>query len=112
MIHSSRMPVYLYFVDAFAFTASAISAAGALQSLLGFVFPLFAQDMYVKFGYGGGNSLLAGLAIVINIPFPIWIWYKGEGIRKRSVAFCAPQFQICFTDGVPLHFEGSITALY
>jgi hypothetical protein len=33
--------------------------------------------MYVKLGYGGGNSLLAGLAIVIGIPLPIWIWYKG-----------------------------------
>jgi hypothetical protein len=60
------------------------------QSLLGFVFPLFGQDMYVKLGYGGGNSLLAGLAISIGIPFPIWIWYKGEDIRKRSAAFLSP----------------------
>ena len=60
------------------------------QSLLGFVFPLFGQDTYVKLGYGGGNSLLAGLAIFIGIPFPIWIWYKGEDIRKRSAAFLSP----------------------
>jgi hypothetical protein len=40
--------------------------------------------MYAKLGYGGGNSLLAGLAIGIGIPFPIWIWYRGEDIRKRS----------------------------
>ena len=40
--------------------------------------------MYAKLDYGGGNSLLAGLAIVIGIPFPIWIYYYGEGIRTRS----------------------------
>jgi hypothetical protein len=85
--------VYLYLVDAFAFTASAVSGAAVLQSLLGFIFPLFGQDMYTKLGYGGGNSLLAGLAIVIGIPFPIWIWYKGEDIRKRSAAFLAPDLR-------------------
>jgi MFS family permease len=88
------LSVYLYLVDAFAFTASAVSAAAVFQSLLGFVFPLFGQDMYVKLGYGGGNSLLAGLAIVIGIPFPIWIWYKGEDIRKRSAAFLAPNLRL------------------
>jgi hypothetical protein len=77
-------------VDAFAFPASAISAAAFLQSPLGFAFPLFGQDMYLKLGYGGGNTLLAGLAIVIGIPFPIWIWYKGEGIRRKSPIFLSP----------------------
>jgi hypothetical protein len=95
-------------VDAFAFAAGATPAlslapeAAMFQSLLGlgFVFPLFGQDMYVKLGYGKGNSLLAALAIVIGIPFPIWIWYKGEDIRQRSNTFlpriCVlhPQFYI------------------
>ena len=40
--------------------------------------------MYEALGVGGGNSLLAGLAIVIGIPFPILIWYKGEEIRSRN----------------------------
>ena len=84
MIGSPSIQVQLYLVDAFAFTASAVSGAAVLQSLLGFIFPLFGQDMYTKLGYGGGNSLLAALAIVIGIPFPVWIWYKGEDIRKRS----------------------------
>jgi len=52
--------------------------------LLGFAFPLFGAQMFAKLGYGGGNSLLAGLAIVLGIPFPIWIYYAGEGIRARS----------------------------
>ena len=101
MIDSLSMAVYLYLVDAFAFPASAISAAAVFQSALGFTFPLFAQDMYNRLGYGGGNSLLAGLAIVIGIPFPIWIWYKGEGIRAKSAAFLATQvrfFEFCSFD--------------
>jgi predicted MFS family arabinose efflux permease len=78
------LPIQLYLVDAFSFAASALSAASVFRSLLGFAFPLFGQQMYTKLGYGGGNSLLAALAIVIGIPFPVWIWYKGEDIRKRS----------------------------
>jgi hypothetical protein len=98
MIHLPSVPVYLYLVDAFAFPASAVSAAAVFQSILGFTFPLFAQDMYNRLGYGRGNSLLAGLAIVIGIPFPIWVWYKGESIRAKSAAFLATQvhFFECF----------------
>ncbi|KIM81265.1 hypothetical protein PILCRDRAFT_72101 [Piloderma croceum F 1598] len=81
----------LYIVDAFAFPASALSAAAVFESLLGFTFPLFGQDMYIKLGYGGGTSLLASLAVVIGIPFPIWVWYKGEGIRKRSAVFMSQE---------------------
>jgi MFS family permease len=78
------LPIQLYLVDAFSYAASALAAAAVFRSLLGFAFPLFGEQMYHKLGNGGGNSLLAGLAIVIGIPFPIWIWFKGEDIRKRS----------------------------
>ncbi|KIM90654.1 hypothetical protein PILCRDRAFT_811100 [Piloderma croceum F 1598] len=81
---TTYLPIQLYLVDAFTYAASAVSAAAVFRSLLGFAFPLFGEQMYAKLGYGGGNSLLAGLAIVIGIPFPIWIWYKGEEMRKRS----------------------------
>lgn len=30
------------------------------------------------------TQLLAGLAIVLGIPFPIWIYYKGEEMRARN----------------------------
>ena len=30
------------------------------------------------------KQLLAGIAIVIGIPFPIWIYYKGEELRARN----------------------------
>ncbi|RDB30839.1 hypothetical protein Hypma_005829 [Hypsizygus marmoreus] len=81
---SSFLPISLYLVDAFRFAASATAAASVFRSLLGFAFPLFGQQMFDTLGLGGGNSLLAGLAIVLGIPFPVWIYYKGEAIRLKS----------------------------
>ncbi|KAF8830696.1 hypothetical protein HHX47_DHR2001051 [Lentinula edodes] len=78
------LPIQLYLVDAFQFAASALAAAAVLRSILGFAFPLFGAQMYAALGYGGGNSLLGGLAIVLGIPFPIWIYYKGEQMRARN----------------------------
>ncbi|KAF5390887.1 hypothetical protein D9757_004505 [Collybiopsis confluens] len=78
------LPIQLYLVDAFQYAASALAAASVLRSLLGFAFPLFGSQMYAALGYGGGNSLLGGLAIVLGIPFPIWIYYKGEAMRARN----------------------------
>lgn len=40
--------------------------------------------MFEALGVGGGNSLLAGLAIVLGIPFPIWIYYCGERMRSNN----------------------------
>ncbi len=56
--------------------------------------------MFDALGLGGGNSLLAGahfsiltgsiaedfegLGILLGIPFPVWIYYKGEAVRLRS----------------------------
>ncbi|KAG6873670.1 hypothetical protein C0995_012604 [Termitomyces sp. Mi166 len=81
---SSFLPIQLYLVDAFRFAASATAAASVFRSMFGFVFPLFGQQMFHALGLGGGNSLLAGLAIVLGIPFPVWIYYKGESIRLNS----------------------------
>ncbi|KAG2132085.1 major facilitator superfamily domain-containing protein [Suillus clintonianus] len=83
-IMTASLAIQLYLVDTFTYAASAVAAASTLRSLLGFAFPLFGQQMLAALGYGGGNSLLAGLAIVIGIPFPIWIYYAGERMRARS----------------------------
>ena len=40
--------------------------------------------MKAALGNGGGNSLLAGLGIVLGIPFPVWLWFYGEKVRARS----------------------------
>ncbi|KAG2359620.1 hypothetical protein BDR07DRAFT_1291932 [Suillus spraguei] len=81
---TSFLPIQLYLVDTFTYAASATAAASMLRSLLGFAFPLFGEQMFAALGYGGGNSLLAGLAIIIGIPFPVWIYFAGERIRTKS----------------------------
>jgi hypothetical protein len=81
---STFLPIQLYLVDSFAYAASATAAAALFRSLLGFAFPLFGQQMFDALGLGGGNSLLAGLAIVLGIPFPVWIYYKGAEMRARN----------------------------
>ncbi|KAG6916739.1 hypothetical protein DXG01_005559 [Tephrocybe rancida] len=97
----SFLPIQLYLVDAFQYAASATAAALVFRSMLGFAFPLFGQQMFDTLGLGGGNSvntisyraevsshpnsqLLAGLAIILGIPFPVWIYYRGEAIRLNS----------------------------
>jgi len=78
------LPIQLYLVDTFEYAASALAAASVFRSILGFAFPLFGEQMFARLGYGGGNSLLAGLGIVIGIPFPVWLWFNGERIRSNS----------------------------
>ena len=82
LLHS--LPIQLYLVDTFQFAASSLAAASVFRSFFGFAFPLFGEQMFAALGYGGGNSLLAGLAIVIGIPFPIWLYFKGEQMRMNS----------------------------
>lgn len=111
LIFLYSLPIQLYLVDTFTYAASALAAAAVssvfsaftlryilpsyltlihsyllqvFRSVLAFAFPLFGEQMYAALGYGGGNSLLAGLAIVVGIPFPIWLYYNGEAIRARS----------------------------
>ncbi|KAF5343463.1 hypothetical protein D9758_011862 [Tetrapyrgos nigripes] len=81
---TAYLPISLYLVDTFTYAASAIGAASTFRSLLGFGFPLFANQMFGALGIGGGNSLLAGLAIVLGIPFPVWLYFNGEKMRARS----------------------------
>jgi len=78
------LPILLYLVDSFTFAASATAAASMFRSLLGFAFPLFGQKMFDRLGLGPGNSLLGGLAILLGIPFPVWLYYKGEAMRANN----------------------------
>jgi hypothetical protein len=78
------LPIQLYIVDTFTYAASALAAGSVVRSLLGFVFPLFAFQMFETMGNGPGYSLLAGLAILIGWPFPVWIYFYGEKIRAKS----------------------------
>ncbi|KAG8685116.1 hypothetical protein FRC11_011100 [Ceratobasidium sp. 423] len=78
------MPIQLYLVDSFTYGASAVAAATFLRSLFGFAFPLFGQRLFDAMGVGGGHSFLAGIALVVGVPFPIWIYFKGEKMRASN----------------------------
>jgi hypothetical protein len=71
-------------VDAFKYAASALAAASVFRALFGFAFPLFAEEMFKALTTGGGYSLLAGIAILVGWPFPVWIYFYGERIRGMS----------------------------
>jgi hypothetical protein len=77
--------IQIYIVDAFALhAASALAAVWVLRSFAGFGFPLFAPAMFDALGYGRGDSLLAGVAVLIGCPTPLLLWFYGERIRKAS----------------------------
>jgi len=78
------LPSQLYLVDSFTYAASVIAAAAFIRSLFGFIFPLFGEQLFASLGVGGASSLLAGLAIVVGLPFPIWLWFYGERMRARG----------------------------
>jgi len=77
------LPMQVYIIDTFEYAASALAAATVFRALFGFAFPLFGAQMFARLGDGGGNSLLAGLAIIVGIPFPIYIWFNGARLRER-----------------------------
>ncbi|KAJ7075803.1 MFS polyamine transporter [Mycena belliarum] len=77
--------IQVYVVDAFTlYAASALAAVSFLRSICGFGFPLFAEQMYRKLGYGKGDTILAVVAIAIGCPSPWLFWKYGKQIRMRS----------------------------
>ena len=77
--------VITYIVDSYPlYAASANAAASVLRNFTALLFPLFAPGMYAKLGYGWGNTVLAGVAVVIGIPLPVYLWYFGARLRERS----------------------------
>ncbi|KAF3068013.1 Efflux pump vrtL [Trichoderma lentiforme] len=81
---SILLPLQLYFIDAFKYSAAALAAASLARSLLAFAIPLFAPQMIDAMGLGGTYSFLGGLSIAIGIPLPLWVYFQGEKIRARS----------------------------
>ncbi|KAJ7606551.1 MFS polyamine transporter [Mycena polygramma] len=77
--------IQIYVVDAFTlYAASALAAVSFLRALCGFAFPLFAEQMYKKLGYGKSDTILAAIAVVIGCPAPWLLWNYGKQIRMRS----------------------------
>ncbi|KII85807.1 hypothetical protein PLICRDRAFT_44216 [Plicaturopsis crispa FD-325 SS-3] len=74
-----------YVIDTFTLhAASALAAVAFLRSIAGFGFPLFAPAMYAALGYGRGDTVLAGLAVVLGCPSSWLFWRFGERIRRRG----------------------------
>ncbi|EUC40525.1 hypothetical protein COCMIDRAFT_41160 [Bipolaris oryzae ATCC 44560] len=77
--------IQVYLVDTYSrYAASALAAASVLRFVAGFVFPLFAPDLFRALEYGWGNSLLGGIAIAFGIPGPLLVWKYGEKLRSLS----------------------------
>jgi len=74
-----------YIVDAFKYAASALAATTVMRSVAGALFPLFGNAMFAsKLGLGWGNTLLALLALVIGLAYPLFLWYYGPKLRAAS----------------------------
>ncbi|KAG1850195.1 major facilitator superfamily domain-containing protein [Suillus subalutaceus] len=65
---------------------TAIFSFGLMATLWIHLPMLQVQPQQLLTWLGGGNSLLAGLAIVIGIPFPIWIYYAGEHRSAQTIS--------------------------
>ena len=77
------VPTESYVVDAFTLhAASAVSSTIILRSLTGAFLSLAGPALYVKLGYGWGNSLLAFIALIL-LPIPILLMRHGERLRLR-----------------------------
>lgn len=80
---SQASSAYLY--DEFTtHSASANAANRLLSNIMGFVFPLFAPQLYERLDYGWGNSLLAFIWIAIVVPIPFVLWFWGDRLRAMG----------------------------
>ncbi|KAK1983492.1 major facilitator superfamily transporter [Colletotrichum cereale] len=77
----SAQAMLAYLFDEFSHAASANAASRTLSYLLGFVFPIFGPRIFVRLGYGWGNSLLAFLLVAIGCPLPVLLWAWGPKLR-------------------------------
>lgn len=81
---ATLLPIQMYFIDAFTYSASALAASSALRFSFGFAFPLFGSPMIDGMGLGGAYSLLAGIMLLLGVPFPIWVFYRGGELRRAN----------------------------
>ncbi|KAH7304231.1 major facilitator superfamily domain-containing protein [Stachybotrys elegans] len=77
----SSQAMLAYLLDEFTHAASANAASRMLSNMLGFVFPIFAPQLFARLGYGWGNSMLAFLFIGLGCPVPLLLWLWGARLR-------------------------------
>jgi multidrug resistance protein len=64
------------------YAASATGAAAFVRTMAGFSFPLFGPGLFKELGVGGGNALLAGVALVVGLVAPYVLWRYGVVLRR------------------------------
>lgn len=78
---------FAYIVDCYPDRAnSAMAANGAVRSIFGASFPLFARYMFHSLGVDWASSLLGFLSLAM-VPVPVIFWRYGANIRARSKAY-------------------------
>ncbi len=78
-------PGQTYLVDAFGIhSASAVAATLVMRNIFGTVLPLAGPSLYIKLGYGWGNSVLAFIALAF-VPTPFFVMLYGGRIRARTI---------------------------
>src|SRR5690606_10973457 len=70
-----------YLLDEFEHAAAANAASRMLSNLFGFAFPIFAPQLDVTLGYGGGNTVIALLSAVLGVPAVACFWFWGPRLR-------------------------------
>ncbi|CAO1618849.1 unnamed protein product [Jaminaea pallidilutea] len=75
--------ILVYLVDAFIpYSASATASAIFVRSVLAAIFPLFADRLFKRLGFGWGSTLLAFIAL-LGLPAPILLFKFGARMRNK-----------------------------
>ena len=75
-----------YFIEAYPrYVASAIAASTLLRSIGGAVLPLAGPSLYDHLGQGRGNTLLAGISLIV-CPMTVAL-YKYSGLLRKKSSF-------------------------
>ncbi|ORX38933.1 major facilitator superfamily domain-containing protein [Kockovaella imperatae] len=76
--------IYNYLADAYeTYSSSAQAAQCFARNILSAVFPLFAKQLYKGMGYSQASTLVASVALALQVA-PILILCYGERLRARS----------------------------
>lgn len=57
-----------------------------VRNIVGAIFPLFSDQMYVKLGNEWATTLLAFLSLLL-VPIPFFLFYKGRVVRYKVSHF-------------------------
>ncbi|WRT63889.1 uncharacterized protein IL334_000815 [Kwoniella shivajii] len=80
-----------YVVDGYGhYSASALGGVVFVRNIVGAIFPLFAEQMFVGMGNQWALFLLSMVSIGL-VPIPFYLYKKGKSVRERS-PYCATHF--------------------